>query len=99
MVILASVFVFIIAAVFKLIDNSAGLLIASGISVSPFYLSETIIKEEIQKLEADNAILKRKLKRNIMFQKLHKLFVVLAIITLIVGIVYEGYHKELSLLF
>ncbi len=99
MVILASVFVFIIAAVFKLIDNSAGLLIASGISVSPFYLSETIIKEEIQKLEADNAILKRKLKRNIMFQKLHKLFVALAIITLIVGIVYEGYHKELSLLF
>jgi len=99
MVILASVFVFIIAAVFRLIDNSAGLLIASGISVSPFYLSEAIIKEEIQKLEADNAILKRKLRRNMMFQKLHKLFVALAIITLIVGIVYEIYHQELSLLF
>lgn len=95
MVILASIFVFIIAAIFRLIDNSAGLLIANGISVSPFYLSAETIKEEILKLEGKNDTLERKLNRNIMYQKLHKVFVALAIITLIAGIVYEINTKEL----
>lgn len=99
MVILGSVFVFIIAVFFRLVDNSAGLLIASGISVSPFYLSQDIIKDEIKKLDGSDEILERKLKRNLLFQKLHKAFVILAIITLLAGIVYEFYNPQLMHLF
>lgn len=93
--ILISVFVFIIAAIFRLIDNSAGLLIANGISVSPFYLSTETIYEEIAKLGGSNKVLERKLKRNLIFRKIHKTFVVLSIITLIAGIIYEIYNPTL----
>lgn len=99
MVILASVFVFVIAVIFRLLDNSAGLLIADGISVSPFYLPADIIKSEIDKLDESNSALKRKLRRNLKYQKLHKVFTILAIITLIVGIVYEFYNPQLIHLF
>lgn len=99
MVILVAVFVFILAVFFRLVDNSAGLLIASGISVSPFYLSRETIKDEIIKLEGTNKVLERKLNRNLVFQKLHKLFIILAIITLLAGIVYEFYNPMLTHLF
>jgi hypothetical protein len=95
MVILGSVFVFIVAGIIRLLDNSAGLLIASGISVSPFYLSADTIKEEIQKLEGSNEKLERKLYRNIKLQKLHKVLIIVAVVLLLVGIVYEIYNKEL----
>ncbi|WGK66063.1 hypothetical protein [Croceiramulus getboli] len=97
MIIIASIFVFIIAVVFRLLDNSAGILISNGISVSPFYLSEVEVKKEMTKIE--DRKLKRKLKRTIIFQRLHKIFVVLAVVTLIAGIVYEIYHPQLIHLF
>lgn len=99
MVILASVFVFIIGAIFRLLDNSAGLLIDNGISVSPFYLPPDTIKSEIDKLDESNIDLKRKLRRNLKYQKLHKVFTILAIITLLVGIGYEFYNPQLIHLF
>ncbi len=99
MVILGAVFVFIIAVVFRLLDNSAGLLIANGISVSPFYLPANTIKMEIEKLEGSNNTLKRKLQRNLMYQKLHKIFTVLSILTLVIGVVYEIYNPQLIHLF
>lgn len=99
MVILGSVFVFIVAVVFRLLDNSAGLLIASGISVSPFYLPADTIKAEIEKLDEGHDKLKRKLHRNLGYQKLHKVFTALAILTLIVGIGYEIYNPQLIHLF
>jgi len=95
MVILGSIFIFMIAAIIRLLDNSAGLLIASGISVSPFYLSSDTIREEIQKLEGSNEKLERKLNRNIVLQKLHKLLVIVAIILFVAGIVYEIYNPQL----
>ena len=97
MLIVAAVFIFIIAVVFRLLDNSAGLLISNGISVSPFYLPSDIIRNEMDKLE--DARLKRKLKRTLIFQRLHKVFTVLAIITLVAGIIYEIYNPQLVLLF
>lgn len=99
MVILVSVFVFIIAAIFRLLDNSAGLLIANGISVSPFYLSVDTINEEIAKLEGSNEELERKLQRNLRYKKMHIAFVALAILTLLGGIVYEFYNPTLIHLF
>lgn len=99
MVILISVFVFIIAAILRLIDNSAGLLIANGISVSPFYLSVDVINEEINKLDGSNKALERKLKRNLVYRKTHKVFVAIAILTLIAGVIYEFYNPSLSYLF
>ncbi len=97
MVIIASVFVFIIAVIFRLLDNSAKLFISNGVSVSPFYLSAETVIEEMNKLDDDR--LKQKLKRNLLFQKLHKIFTALAIITLIAGIVLEVYQPELIYLF
>jgi len=87
MLIVASIFIYIIAIIFKLLDNSAGLLIAHGISVSPFYLRAEIIKEQIANIDDKRLI--RKLNRNLSYQKLHKVFTVLAILSLIVGIVLE----------
>lgn len=95
MVILASIIIFIISVVFRLLDNSAGLLIANGISVTPFYLSQDKVEKEIVKLNGEKPELVRKLKRNIWFQKLNKVLNILAIITLVVGVVYEYYNGEL----
>ena len=93
MVIIASIFVFCIAAIFRLLDNSAGLLISNGISVSPFYLSESEVKEQIKKIE--DSSLRSQLKRTLIYQKLHKIFLVLSIITFVGGIVYEFINPTL----
>ena len=97
MVIVASVFVFIIAVIFRLLDNSAKLFISNGVSVNPFYLSSETVIEEMNKLN-DNK-LKQKLKRNLRYQKLHRIFTILAIITLIIGVALEIYKPELIYLF
>jgi len=96
MVILVSIFVFMLASIIRLLDNSAGLLIASGISVSPFYLSADTIREEIQKLGGSNEKLERKLNRNIMLQKLQKVLVVVSIVVFVAGIGYEIYNPQLT---
>lgn len=93
MVIIASIFIFCIAAIFRLLDNSAGLLISNGISVNPFYLSPKEVKEQIVKIQDKQLI--RKLKRTLIFQKLHKIFLVLAILTFVVGVVYEFINPTL----
>jgi hypothetical protein len=97
MLIVASIFVFIIAVIFRLLDNSAGLLISNGISVSPFYLPPDIVKYEMEKLK--DRSLKRKLKRTLIYQKLHKVFTVLSIVTMVLGIAYEFYKPTLIHLF
>lgn len=84
-----AVFVYIIAIVFRLLDNSAALLIRHGISVTPFYLKPPIILGQIEQLKDKKLIWK--LHRNLWYQKLHIAFTVLAILTFIVGIIYEIY--------
>ncbi|MAW94206.1 MULTISPECIES: hypothetical protein [unclassified Leeuwenhoekiella] len=93
MIIIASIFVFCIAAVFRLLDNSAGILISNGISVSPFYLSRKEIKEQMKKIRDKQ--LRRKLKRTLLFQRLHKVFLLLALVTFIAGVVYEFINPTL----
>ncbi len=90
MLMVAAVFVYIIAIIFRLLDNSAALLIRHGISVSPFYLKPPVILAQIEKLKDKKLIWK--LQRNLWYQKLHIAFTVLAIITFIVGIIYEIYN-------
>lgn len=97
MVIIASIFVFCIAAVFRLLDNSAGVLISNGISVSPFYLSEKEVKKQITLIDDEKLI--KKLKRTLVYQKLHKVFLVLSIITFIAGVVYEFINPSLITMF
>ncbi len=97
MVMIAAIFVYLIAIVFRLLDNSAGLLISHGISVSPFYLKPEIILDQIERIEDDK--LKGKLRRNLIFQKLHITFTVLAILTLILGIAYEIYNPFITKIF
>ena len=95
--IIASIFVFCIAAVFRLLDNSAGVLISNGISVSPFYLSEKEVKEQIGKIQDEKLI--KKLKRTLVFQKLHKVFLILSILTFIAGVIYEFISPSLVTMF
>ncbi|WP_031426399.1 hypothetical protein [Flavimarina sp. Hel_I_48] len=97
MILIASIFVFCIAAIFRLLDNSASLLIGHGISVSPFYLSREEIKMQMGNI-TDTKLLQR-LRITLLFQKLHKLFLYLAILTFISGIVYEVMNPTLILLF
>jgi hypothetical protein len=97
MILIASIFVFCIAAIFRLLDNSAGLLIGNGISVTPFYLSSKEIKDQIANIQ--NPKLLRRLRTTLLFQKLHKLFLVLAALTFITGIISEVVSPTLLLLF
>ena len=97
MLIIASIFVFIIAVIFRLLDNSAGILIANGISVSPFYLRAEVIKSEMAKL--DDERLKKRLRRTLFYQKLHKIFTAVSILTLLIGIGMEIYKPYLIYLF
>jgi len=97
MILIASIFVFCVAAIFRLLDNSAGLLIGNGISVTPFYLSSKEIKNKMENIE--NPKLLRRLRTTLLFQKLHKLLLVLAILTFVTGIVYEMMDPTLLLLF
>ncbi len=97
MILIASIFVFCFAAIFRLLDNSAGLLIGNGISVTPFYLSSKEIKDQMVNIE--NPKLLRRLRTTLLFQKLHKLFLVLAALTFIIGIISEVISPTLLLLF
>lgn len=97
MVIIASIFVFCIAAVFRLLDNSAGVLISNGISVNPFYLSRREVKQQMNRVK-DKKLLK-KLQRILIFQTLHKVFLILSIVLFVGGIAYEFYDPLLVYLF
>lgn len=97
MILIASIFVFCVATLFRLLDNSAGLLISNGISVTPFYLSSKEIKEQMENIE--NPKLLRRLRTTLLFQKLHKLLLLVAILTFVTGIVYEIVDPTLLLLF
>lgn len=98
MILLASIFVFCIAATFRLLDNSAGLLIGHGISVSPFYLSREEVQHHMSKIE-DNPKLIKRLERTLLFQKLHKWFLLFALVCFIGGIIYEFIDPSLIYLF
>ncbi len=90
MLMVAAIFVYIIAVIFRLMDNSSGLLIRHGISVSPFYLKPPIILGQIEQLKDEKLIWK--LRRNLWYQKLHIVFTVLAILCFIAGVICEIYN-------
>ncbi|TVZ52474.1 hypothetical protein OD90_1649 [Dokdonia sp. Hel_I_53] len=93
MLMVVAFFVYIIAIIFRLLDNSAALLINHGISVSPFYLKPPVILSQIENLKDKRLI--SKLRRNLLYQKLHKLFSILAILTFIIGLIYEIYNPSI----
>ncbi len=97
MILIASIFVFCAAAIFWLLDNSAGLLIGNGISVTPFYLSPKEVKDQMKTIENPKVL--RRLRTTLLFQKLHRLLLLLAALTFVAGIVYEIMNPTLLLLF
>lgn len=97
MILIASIFVFCAAAIFRLLDNSAGLLISSGISVTPFYLPSKEIEDQMENIENPKVL--RRLHTTLLFKKLHKLLILLAALTFIAGIIYEIVNPTLLLLF
>lgn len=93
MLIIAALFIYIIAVIFRLLDNSAALLIKHGISVNPFYLKPEVIRDQIDTIE--DTTLVAKLHRNLLFQKLHTIFSIATIATFVIGIIYEIYNPYL----
>lgn len=73
-------FLFIIAAVFRLLDTSASVFLDNEILVDSSYVSGDLIKEQIQ--NTDDKKIKQSLKRSLLFRKLHYLFMILAVISL-----------------
>ena len=97
MILLASIYIYCIAAIFKLLDTSAGILINHGISVTPFYLERKVVKAHLAKIEDES--LRKKLRFTLFCQLMHKVFTVLAILTAIAGIISEFLNPSLILIF
>lgn len=79
--------IYILSAVFRLLDNSAAILLEQGISVAPFYLSEKKIKKNMTKIDDEKII--AKLKRNLFYSKTAKALIFLSILIFCIGIIEE----------
>lgn len=97
MLIIISVLIFCAAAIFRLLDTSAGILISHGISVTPFYLSEEEVKHHMS--EAKDPKMDKKLHMTLLFQKLHRILLVSSGIVFVLGIIYEFIQPTLFYLF
>lgn len=74
------VFFFIIAVVFRLLDNSASLFLDNEILVDSSYVSADLIKQQIE--DTEDIQLKKSLKKSLLYRKLHNLFMILAVVAL-----------------
>lgn len=73
-------FFFILAVIFRLLDNSTSIFLDHDILVGSSYVSREFIKEKIALTE--DLKLKKELKRALLFRKLHNLFIILALLSL-----------------
>ena len=73
-------FFFIIAVAFRLMDNSASTFLDNDILVDSSYVSNNLIRQQIETTE--NTKLKKSLKRSLLFRKLHNIFMILAVVSL-----------------
>ncbi|GAA4111519.1 hypothetical protein GCM10022393_09290 [Aquimarina addita] len=73
-------FFFILAVVFRLLDNSTSIFLDHDILVDSTYVSRDFIKEQI--VSTEDIKLKKELKRALLYRKLHNLFIVLAVLSL-----------------
>lgn len=82
---LSPLFFYIIAVIFRLLDNSALLFLKKEIFVNSSNVPLKIIKEQIN-TSADPTF-KRRLKRTIIYRNIHKVFIILMIAALPVTII------------
>lgn len=73
-------FFFIVAVAFRLMDNSASTFLDHDILVDSSYVSNSLIRKQMETTEDVN--LKKSLKRSLVFRKLHNIFMVLAVVSL-----------------
>jgi len=71
---------FILAVIFRLMDNSASVFLNHDIIIGKSYASKDMIKEYV--LESDNEELKRSLKKSLLYRRLYNLFMILMVISL-----------------
>ena len=74
-------FLFIIAVIFRLLDNSASIFLDNDILIDSSYVSGDLIKDQIQDTEDEKQ--KRLLKRSLFYRKLHNLFMILAVVSVL----------------
>lgn len=82
---LSPLFFYIIAVSFRLLDNSALLFLQKEILVDSANVSLKMIKEQIE--SSSDSKFKKKLKRALLYRKIHKVFIILMIAALPVTIV------------
>ena len=80
-VICLPLFLFIIAVIFRLLDNSASIFLDNDILIDSSYVSGDLIKDQIQDTEDEKQ--KRLLKRSLFYRKLHNLFMILAVVSVL----------------
>jgi hypothetical protein len=82
---LSPLFFYIIAVSFRLLDNSALLFLQKEILVDSANVSLKMIKEQIN--SSSDSKFKKKLKRALLYRKIHKVFIILMIAALPVTVV------------
>ncbi|HKJ48790.1 MAG TPA: hypothetical protein VJ973_06855 [Christiangramia sp.] len=83
---LAPLFLFIIAVIFRLMDNSAYLFLKKEILINSSNVSRNVLKKEINATE-DQEFTKQ-LKKALVFRNLQQAFMISAIVSLPVSIVF-----------
>jgi len=76
---------FIVGVVFRLLDNSASIFLNNDIMVDSSYVSVEQIKKHIT--ASADAKYKKLLQRALVFRKLHNLFMVLMVISLLPAVI------------
>lgn len=77
---LSPLFFFIIAVGFRLLDNSGYLLLKKEINIQSSYVSIKILQDQLN-TTADETF-KQKLKQVLIYRKLHRLFLILMVISI-----------------
>ena len=71
---------FVLAVMFRLLDNSASIFLDHDILVDSAYVSNNLIKQQIDNSEDEK--LKKRLRLSLRYRKLHNIFMILAIAAL-----------------
>ncbi|MGA8854512.1 MAG: hypothetical protein WB492_10090 [Christiangramia sp.] len=83
---LAPLFLFIVAVIFRLLDNSTYLFLKRDILVNSSNVSRSLLKTQIR--ANDDPAFTKELKRALLYRNLQQSFMILAIITLPISLIF-----------
>lgn len=76
---------FVLAVTFRLLDNSASIFLDHDILVDSAYVSNDLIRKQIE--NSENEKLRKRLRLSLKYRKLHNIFMILAIASLPIVVV------------